>query len=65
MMKFQQVDLQIEKLDDEVQLLFSRVVRDVRMTPNEAERHAYAMLDRVREIRKETENAGIDTGVRP
>jgi hypothetical protein len=36
----------------EVQLLFSRNVRDVRMTANEAERHAYEMLDVVKELRK-------------
>jgi hypothetical protein len=55
-MRFEQISLRIGAIAEadkpEVQLLFSRAVRDVRMTANEAERHAYEMLDAVKELRK-------------
>lgn len=67
MMKFHAIDLKIGTIDDcngpEVQLLFSRLVRDVRMTANEAERYAYEIIDTVKKLRRaESANAGIDTG---
>lgn len=55
-MKFEPITLEIdavtERVKPEVRLMFSRNVREVRMTANEAERHAYEMLDAVRVIRK-------------
>jgi hypothetical protein len=55
-MRFEQIDLKIGTIDEhngpEAQLLFSRNVRDVRMTANEAERYAYELLDVVKELRK-------------
>lgn len=63
MMKFHAIDLKIGMVDDcngpEVQFVFSRLVRDVRMTADEAERYAREMLASVAKIR----HAGIDTGV--
>lgn len=69
-MRFEQIDLKIGIVDDlngpEVQLRFSRLVRDVRMTANEAERYAYELLDAVKKLRKsEAESSGIDTGILP
>ena len=55
-MRFEQITLKIAALAEpdkpEVQLRFSRSVYDVRMSANEAERHAYEMLDAVGELRK-------------
>lgn len=55
-MKFSQISLQIDTTNEsdkpEVRLLFSRLVRDVRMTENEAERYAYELLDAVKALRK-------------
>lgn len=67
-MRFEEITLRIAPMDDEnrheVQLLFSRNVRDVRMTANEAERYAYEMLDAVKVLRKrERAERGIDTGI--
>jgi hypothetical protein len=65
-MRFEEITLKIAPIVEsdkpEVQLHFSRLVRDVRMTANEAERYAYEMIDAVNELRKreETNNPRID-----
>ncbi len=69
MTRFQEIDLNVHTIDDmngpEVRLLFSRSVRDVRMSADEAERYARRMLDVAKSIRKieRTSNPGIDTGI--
>ena len=58
-MRFEEITLKIAPIVEsdkpEVQLYFSRSVRDVRMTANEAERYAYELIDAVNELRKREE----------
>ncbi len=69
MMKFHSIALEIGTVDDgngpEARLLFSRLVRDVRMTANEAEAYADRLRDAAKRVREaeETTNRGIDTGI--
>ena len=55
-MKVHPISCNIETVQDsdkpEVRLLFSCLVRDVRMSANEAEWHAYKILDEVKKARK-------------
>jgi hypothetical protein len=51
-MRFEEIQMKIGVEGPDVQVLFSRNVKDIRMTPNEAERYAYEMLDAVKQIRQ-------------
>lgn len=69
MMKFHSIALEIGIVDDgngpEARFLFSRLVRDVRMTADEAEAYADRLRDAAKMVREaeETPNRGIDTGI--
>jgi hypothetical protein len=51
-MRFEEIQMKISVQGSDVRALFSRNVIDVLMTPNEAERYAYEMLDAVKQIRQ-------------